>query len=183
MNQYVIIVVPSKEVIKRVDLYREKYAKNTNYVIDPHFTVYPPFTIPSDNEDEVVDTLKDGLAGMDRKTIRFDKVGYFEGKNNVAFFEPDIESTDYLKNILVKVTECIGGKVKNVYDDYNFTPEKFKPHMTIAERIPDDNFIEVKKELDGLNEYGEFKVSSIFVYKHEPETNRWQSLREIGFEP
>lgn len=50
MNQYVIIVVPPSEIIKKVDVYRKKYAPHTNYVIVPHFTIYPPFFIKSGDE-------------------------------------------------------------------------------------------------------------------------------------
>jgi 2'-5' RNA ligase len=181
MSQYVVIVVPSQEIIDMVDRYRKKYARHTSYVIVPHFTVYPPFSILSSNENEIINVLKNGLAGIGSQVVKFEKIGYFEGKNNVAFFEPNAESINYLKSLLVKTTKSLEGRVKNVYDDYNFTPEKFKPHMTIAERMPEDSFVAVKEELDGLNENGEFAVSSVFVYKCEPETNQWSNLCEVIF--
>lgn len=82
---------------------------------------------------------------------------------------------------MIKVTGGIGEKVKNVYDDYNFTPEKFKPHMTIAERIPEDVFIKIKGELEKQKESGQFIVNSVFLYKLEKDNNQWESLQEINF--
>lgn len=181
MDQYVILVVPPQEIIDKVNVYRQKYASHTEYVIDPHFTIYPPFSIISGDENNLINILKSGFINAESNIIYFENIGYFEGKNNVAFFNPSKPSINYLKNLLTKATDLIKNNVKNVYDDYNFTPEKFNPHMTIAERIPDDSFQNVKNELNKVSEKGSFNVSSIFLYKYNLATKQWLSISEIKF--
>lgn len=43
MNQYTLLVIPSQKIVEFIDKYRMKYAEYTNYIIPPHFTIYPPF--------------------------------------------------------------------------------------------------------------------------------------------
>lgn len=181
MNQYAIIVVPSLEISEKVDAYRKKYARYTDYVIVPHFTIYPPFFINSNNEKEIIQLLKESFRGIEPWTVKLEKIGYFEGKNSVVFFEPNNDSSIFLKKLLVKATKTLKDKVKNVYDDYNFSPEKFKPHMTIAEKIPADIFESVKNELKDLEEKGSFSVSSIFLYGQKEKSNLWGKIEEITF--
>lgn len=181
MNQYAIIVVPSPEICQKVDKYRKKFAKYTNYVITPHFTVYPPFYIEPETKGEIISILKKSFVGTEVKTINFEGIGFFEEKNNVAFFKPDKESEEYLRSLLIKATKALQGRVKNVYNDYNFTPEKFKPHMTIAEKIPDDTFKEVKRELNNLVEKDSFPVLSVFLFKQAGGSNLWNNEIEILF--
>lgn len=130
---------------------------------------------------EGIQLLKSSFERTVPKTINFEGIGYFEGKNNVAFFEPDAESSDFLKKLLIKTMEALNGKVNNVYDDYNFTPGKFVPHMTIAERIPENVFEAIKKELGSFNKKESFFVSSVFLYRQKENSSTWENVEEICF--
>ncbi len=181
MNQYIIIVVPSLEIIERVDKYRKIYARYTDYVIVPHFTIYPSFYITPGYEENVIQLLRNSFKGTEVVTINFSGVGYFESGNNVAFFKPDTESSIFLKSLLLETTEILKGKIRNVHDDRCFLPENFSPHMTIAEKIPEEVFRSVKKELDDINEKGSFTVSSVFLYTQTVGENLWCNAAEITF--
>jgi 2'-5' RNA ligase len=181
MNQYAIIIVPPAEICEMVDIYRKRYAQYTSYVIVPHFTVYPSFFIEKGDEKSILQLLKDTFKGTQSETIKLEKISFFDGKNNVAFFEPDINSSEFIKGLLVKATKLLSGMVKNVYDDYNFTPDKFKPHMTIAEKIPNDIFQDVKNELNKLEKKGSFLVSSVYLFKQQDNSNFWNKVDEILF--
>ena len=181
MDSYVVIIVPSEKILKFVDRYRKKNAKYTNYVISPHITIYPPFYLEGSSEEEVISLLKNEFLGTEPKIINFPSVNYFEGKNNVAYFGPDEQSLRYLKSFLIKTTKALKGKIKNVYDDYNFTPEKFKPHMTIAEKIPSKILPLVKEKLAKLDTSLSFDVTAIFLYGQKMRSVIWNRVEKISF--
>jgi 2'-5' RNA ligase len=181
MSSYALIIVPPKRILGFVDGFRKKYAKYTNYAIPPHITVYPPFFIKDSSEEIIIDSLVKSFRQVEPQKVTFKSIDYFEGKNNVALFSPDKKSVAFIKDLLIRATELLGNKVKNVYDDYNFSPRKFKPHMTIAEKIPDDTLAEVKKELDKTQEILTFDVKSVCLYKQEGNLKMWRKLREINF--
>ena len=181
INSYTLIVIPPPKILRFVDGLRKKHAKFTSYVIPPHITVYPPFLIKNNNEKEIIDSLRKNLVQVNQQEIALKSVDYFEGKNNVAFFKLDKESSKFIKTLLVITMKSLNGRVKNVYDDYNFTPEKYKPHMTIAEKIPDDSLPLVKKELSSIKKTLDFSIKSVFLYKQKGNSKLWQELKEISF--
>jgi len=181
-SEYVLIVIPPAEIISWVESYREKYAHYTEYKIVPHLTVYPPFYFGPDREDDLTVLLKTALSQVDPFVVNLNKIGFFEGKNNVVFVEPDKESSDFVKNLLVSATVVLRSRVKNVYADYNFTLDKFKPHMTIAEKLPPDLFIDVKKELEHMAVKKSFLVNSVWLYRERDNWSKiWEPVNEIKF--
>jgi len=180
MAEYAIIVLPPGEAIEKVDKLRRKFAKYTSYVIPPHLTVYPPFYNQLSSEQVLIETLEEAFSISQPTSVNLKNFGFFEGKNNVAFIEPDDKSSIFLVDLLVTATNCLSGKAKNVYDDYNFSPENFKPHMTVAEKIPDDTFEQVKKELKNLNIDFSFPVSSVYLYGQDEGSKIWNKVAEIN---
>ncbi|OGM26541.1 hypothetical protein A3D00_03500 [Candidatus Woesebacteria bacterium RIFCSPHIGHO2_02_FULL_38_9] len=178
---YLLIVVPPKEVIEYVDGLRGIYAKFTNYVIPPHVSIYPPFYSNFSSEFELVESLSGCFSHSSSFTVKMISVGYFEGKNNVAFLEPDGNSSKYLLKLLTKAVSCFGRNVKNTFSDYSFTPEKFKPHMTIAEKIPKEELSRLKKELSKEKVDESFEVNSVYLYRQSKGTSIWQERAKINF--
>lgn len=182
MDWYAVIVIPSKKVCDFVDRYREKYAKYTGYVIPPHITIYPPFLITKSNEEEIIDSLNKAFQGCQKLKVDCESIDYFEGgRNNVSYFEIDKDSEKQMEKLLVIVTNALKGKVKNVFDDDNYTPGKYTAHMTIAERVPDKVFPKLKKELQSFKGKMEFKVSSVYLYKQKSGSKVWNELARIKF--
>ena len=180
MNSYLITINPSKEVTDIVDRYRNKYAKFTTYKIPPHITIYPPFYLNKISENEVLRLLA-FLKKINGFCLNFNSVKYFEEGNNVAFFAPDKKSAVLLKKIFLKVVEKLRNKVKDVYDDYKLSVECFNPHLTISERILDNEFQKIKKELNKINENLVFKCEFLCLYKQEPKSRIWNKVGEIKF--
>jgi 2'-5' RNA ligase len=165
-----------------LDSYRIKYARYTSYVIVPHITLVPPFLIEKESPIEIVHSLQKGYKGLPPIKVILENVNFFEGKNNVAFVQPDAGSSESIRNILRKTTSILGNRIKNAYNGYYFTPEKFIPHLTIAESIPENIFSEIKSELAGLVFNYPFLVSSVFLFGQTGTSNIWQPQAEIKFQ-
>jgi 2'-5' RNA ligase len=180
MEAYAVVIVPPKKVREIVDRFRKIYAKYTGYKIPPHITIYPPFHLMNVSESVMIDKLKTGFSNIKSRTVKLKTINFFEGKNNVAYFSPDTPSSTYIKNFLVVATNSLKSIVKNVFDDNNYTPNKFNPHMTIAEKIPYETLPVIKKGLKDVNTNLTFKVASVFVYK-EKDDGMWSKLAEIEF--
>ena len=172
------MIIPPEEIISFVDSYRRRFAKYTSYIIPPHFTIYPPFYCEL-SEDKLIKQLSGAFSKVKSEKISMKTVSFFEGKNNVAFFSPTQESSKFIVHLLSMATNCLLNKVKNVYDDYNFTPEKFNPHMTIAEKVPPEIFPSVKDELNKINFNYSFDVDAVYLYKQSSNSTVWSKMAKI----
>lgn len=179
MKSYVLIVVPPEEEIAKINHLRQVYNQYTSYVIPPHFTVYPPFQLVDTDEQTLINLLGKGFNKVAGGQILTEGFGYFQGKNNVVFLNPNPSSETLLKQLLILAAESMAGKVKFVYPDYNFTPEKFKPHMTIAERIPGDKFEGVKSNIENQKIRVLFNLHNIFLYSNDKGSNIWSKIANI----
>ncbi len=177
MNSYLITIDPPKTIANIVDKYRNIYSKHTTYKIPPHITIYPPFYLKQISEKEILDKLKNAFSNTKPFALNFDKVDYFEENNNVAYFAPDEKSLIKLKGVFSKTITSLSGKTQDVYEDYKLSTNDFKPHITIAEKIPTDELKKVKKGLSDVNEKLSFDCNFIYLYKQEKGSRIW---REVG---
>lgn len=178
---YLIVILPPKDIIKTMDKYRRLYAKYTSYALPTHITVYPPFFLKGITEGRFLTKLKNDFSKMECGEVTLKSVDYFKGRKSVAFVKPDSKSSKYIINLLVKTVKLLNGYTKNVYSEYSPTPDKFNPHMTIAEKIPNNSLSKIKKELKNFNHVFSFRVESIFVFKKATDAKTWDMLREITF--
>jgi hypothetical protein len=80
-----------------------------------------------------------------------------------------------------KTVKSLIGNIVNVYGEYNIAPAKFNPHMTIAEKIPDNHLPKIKSELSSFRNIFKFEVNAVFVFKQNAGVKRWKLLQEISF--
>jgi 2'-5' RNA ligase len=182
VDTYAIVILPPEDISKVIDSYRVKYARYTSYVIVPHITLVPPFFIEKESPIEIILSLEEGFKGLPPFKLILENVNFFEGKNNVAFVQPDVGSSDCIRNILRKTTSILGNRIRNAYNGYYFTPEKLVPHLTIAESIPESIFPEIKTEMGGLAFNYTFLVDSVFLFKQSEASNIWHPQAEIKFQ-
>ena len=176
---YLLAVIPPSRIIKYVDNFRDKYAGESIDRISPHITIFPPFFHFFSTELDLGDSISRVCLGYQPFRVNLTGVDFFEGKNNVAFFKPDDNSTMQLRNLLTKTIDGMSGKVVNKHDDYPIDSKRFVPHMTIAEQIPKTDFEKAKKELGEVKVNEEFDVNSIFLLKKEKKN--WNQVFEIKF--
>jgi len=178
-DNYALVVLPSKDVSDIVDKYRQKYARFTSYVIPPHITLVPPFFIKSGIESKIISILNDEYEKVQPFHVLINKVDYFEGTNNVAYFKPDVKSSIKIKDLVIKAADVLDNRISLYYDDYNFQPENIVPHMTIAEKLPQEKFSEIKLALNNVIIDFSFQVSSVYLFRQLSGANEWEESSEI----
>lgn len=177
-EKFLLAVIPSADVVSYVDTFRRQYAKNTSYIIAPHITVCPPFYC-NDSKSHLIHKLKETFTKTAPFRVSFTSVGFFIGGNNVAFFKPDSDSATKLRNLLRTSQLYLSELITNVWPDYPTDPECFTPHCTIAEHVPDIEFLKVRQDLESLSVSQSFDVNSLFLLKKQQEN--WLSISEISF--
>lgn len=177
-DRFLLSVIPPQIIIDFIDTYRRKYSHYTSYDIAPHLTIYPPFYSQVPQVD-LVTKLQDTFSQTQPFPVTLNSIDFFTGKNNVAFFKPDHKSSIDIKNLLIKTRTDFSQIIQNVWPDYPTDPNKFIPHLTIAEHIPDDKFEQVIRELANIKIKQEFEVRSIFLLKKQQEN--YQPTAEILF--
>lgn len=182
MAIYLVAVVPSNDVALRVDVYRKKYAQYTRYKIVPHITVIPPFTLRGIAEQDFLKRLRMGMAGKRTFTARFDSVAFFEhSRKTVAYFQPDGMSATRINEMIATAYGSVQEVIRGAFHDYDLTPGSCKPHLTIAEGIPNSTIRQVKKELSAVQEVLTFDVRAIFLYAILDQAKGWEERAEIPF--
>lgn len=104
-------------------------------------------------------------------TLRLGVIEYFEGWNNVAYItiinkQPVI---DLHTDIVLSLKELI----KDI-DRVTYELDKFIPHVSIGELIPDDAFLTVKKRFSNYSPSYECKIESFSLFVGY-ENNIWKS--------
>lgn len=181
VERYLVAVVPPLSgVVTAVDNYRKRFAQYTSDTIPPHFTLFPPF-LSLIGETDLIESLKKAYAGKQIGQIVMNSIDFFEGRNKVVFFAPDEVSTKFLKELHITAVNCLREKTKNVFEDYIFILEKFRPHLTIAERMPDEVFVKVREEIKDQRFNFSFSVNSVYLFKKAETDKVWRVVEEIKF--
>lgn len=163
-----------------MDEFRRRYAKYTHYRIVPHITLMPPFILRSGTEGDLIASLRENFAGVPPGNVVFDAVRFFRNNNIVAYFAPDKLSQNYFQKLLTATRNSINGYSDKAFKDYKFTFGQFRPHMTIAEKIPPEIYPRVKRELSELDFCLKFPVDSVTVFCLNQEKS-WEKIAEIPF--
>jgi len=182
MNLYLLAIVPTNSILKVTQEFRAKYAQFSKQQIDPHITIHPPFYPVEISEADLFAQLQSLFAPTLKFTVVLKSVNYFQDRrSNVAYFEPDFSSSVDIKQLATLAFEALNSKVKNVFSDYNYSPENFVPHLTIAEKITPQALPQIKQELSAFNQKLTFEVSSLWLFKHQESIKGWSRIQEIKF--
>lgn len=181
MEEYVLVVLPPKDVADFVDTFRQKFAKYTQYKIPPHITIYPPFHHLFETEGLLRAHLAQTFVATKPQRISLRGVGSFEGKNNVVFLEPSRQAKGYLLDLVQKTDASLSGKVEKAFKNYDFSPVNFNPHMTIAEHIPDEELSKIKTDLEQEDIRVAFLVNSLHLFKKTDNNPTWRQFTQIRF--
>lgn len=180
-NAYLLAVVPPKKIADFADKYRKKYAKYTGYHTPPHITIYPPFHLTDIDEAQLKKFLEKNLLDTAPFQVCIDSFDYFIGKNNVVYFKPDNRSESVLKSVLVKIFPTLKSHTKAIYNYFIVEPDSYRPHMTIAERIPEEVLPKLKQELNGEKVNFTFEVNSVQLLVQPEGSKVWMVKENIKF--
>ncbi|MBD1221820.1 YjcG family protein [Virgibacillus halodenitrificans] len=129
--KYGIVIFPSKAIQDEANSYRKRY--DPHYaLIPPHITLKEAFTADEGTLDELVVELKKIANESDPFTININKVSTFSPVTNTIYLK--VEPRQELIDLYEKMHQ---GKFPN-NQEYAFVP-----HITIAQKLLDDEYSDV----------------------------------------
>ena len=170
MIDYAIDLIFPGAIAKELNSLREKYNQYVGYTIEPHLTLAYPFLPEVD-----ISLVKEKLNAVSKRTKPFtlilDGIAYFEGKNNVAYAA--IENKQPVVALHIDIMRSLNGLIKEEYTDGQYNLERFTPHVTIGDQIPQEVFASVKKRFSDYRLYYEIEMLS-FVLSSADEDGVWK---------
>ena len=97
----------------------------------------------------------------------------------MVYFKPDPKSAESLKSLLLKTSQALEGKIKNVFEGHGYTISDYTPHLTIAEKIPQEELLQIKKETSGFKRKIEFEVNCLYLYRQKENSKNWKELARV----
>ena len=173
MTLYAVALILPDEIGKELDRLRNEFSTNMVYIPIPHLTLVYPFT-PAIDVSALVDKLKQVAETTVPFTITLNGIGYFEGKNNVAYVA--VNSIEPVINLQRKIIFSLAGLLKDELKDEqgNFNLDRFVPHVTIGELIPDEILTEFKRHFSKYITHYETEVTSFSLFVRN-EDGRWMT--------
>lgn len=157
---YATVLTFPKEVENELASLRNKYNKYVTYSIAPHITLKQPFILRVDLK--VVDERLRIVANRTKPFVLIHEgVEYFEGSNNAAYIA--IKNKEPVRDLHVDIVHSLKGLVEMEYKE-NYELDQFMPHMTIAELIPNEVLVAIKKELSNCKANHRVRMDSFTLY-------------------
>ncbi len=173
---YAVVLTFPDEFIRDINNLREKYQRYVSYTIVPHVTLKMPFK-PVTDVAIVIDRLKAVAEKAKSFTLVMDGIKFFEGSNNVAYVA--IKSRQPVLELHTGIVNSLRGYVKEEGGQI-YELDRFTPHMTIGECIPDDVFPAIKKQLSDYNLHLEYRISAFSLYSGRMD-GEWRPERVFEF--
>lgn len=173
LTSYAVVLTLPPEIEKELDKLRDSYNKYVGYTIPPHITLKQPFKLKVDLS-AVSEKLEAVANGAESFTLTPGGVEYFENSNNVAYVA--IRSKKPVMDLHTAIFRSLRGLVEGEYtenEEYNL--EKFTPHITIAEQIPDEVFHVIKNELADYRLDCNIKIDSFALF-YQLGDNIWKPV-------
>jgi len=160
MTSYAIVLTFPAEIEKELNVLRDKHNKYVRYSITAHLTLKQPFKLITG-----LATVNERLKAVASQTkpfvLELDGVEYFEGTNNVAYLA--IRNERPVIDLHADIVRSLEGLVEAIYkDDYEL--ERFTPHVSIAESIPNEAFPAIKQELSGYTLNRTINIDSFVLF-------------------
>lgn len=128
---YGIVIFPSKQIQDDANALRKRY--DPSYaLIPPHITLKAPFTVDDSLRDTLVEELKEITKQIKPFKINIHKVSTFAPLNNVAYYK--VEPIPELTQLNERLNQ--GNFPKS--SEYAFVP-----HITIAQKLTENEFSDV----------------------------------------
>jgi 2'-5' RNA ligase len=153
------------------------YEQYFNRSIVPHLTLIYPFT-PVFSLYKVNEQLEKVAKQTKQFNITLNGINYFEDDSNVAYAA--IENKRAVKKLHIDLISSLEGLIKEQYTDGKYNLDRFVPHVTIGNKIPDDIFPELKKRLSTCRLHFEDNITEFTLFAEIK--GAWQSKRVFELE-
>lgn len=141
---YIIALTFSGEVETEFAGLRAAYRQFVDYDIVPHLTLAFPFS-PLDGIETVYAALENYARTVTPFDIVMEKVDYFDGANRGAYVT--VKEPAPVRALNLGVIGALEGFIKKYHADYDY--ETFLPHMTIAEKLPPEEYAAIRQRFNG----------------------------------
>jgi 2'-5' RNA ligase len=167
-NLCAVALTFSDEIEKVFSKLRGDYQQYMNYTFVPHITLYLFMPVVD------INVINEKLGEIAKKTKPFilvlDGIEYFEGENNMAFVA--IKNKTQVKELHVAIFQSLKGIVEDVW---NYNLNRFTPHMTIGERIPQEVFPSVMNKFSNYKLNYECRITDFNLFTEE--NGVWEQMR------
>jgi len=154
-----VVLFPSKKLQDVANSYRKRYDSHYS-LIPPHLTLKEVFEATEDQIDEVAANLRKIAEETNPFTLNVTKVSSFSPANNVIYLK--VEQKPELTSLYNKLHE---GNLEQP------TEYSFIPHITIGQRLSDDEHLDVYSQLKLVDVAHEETVDRFhLMYQLENET-------------
>ena len=170
---YAVVLTFSQEFSDAVSKLRENYQKYMGYAIVPHITLVYPFR-PTVDINAVNEKLEEVAKSTKPFTLILHGIEYFEKGNNVAYVA--VEDKWPVINLHANIFHSLKGLIKEDIIFQNYNLERFTPHVTIGERIPDEIFPTVKEKFSDYEINYECEIMEFSLFS-DNGVGRWEVAR------
>jgi len=153
------------------------YVPYFNRTIVPHLTLIYPF-MPVFSLYRVNEQLEIVAQGTKPFRIVFDGIRYFENESNVVYAA--VAHIRAVKRLHFDLAGSLEGLIKEQQTDGRYNLEKFVPHVTIINKVPDDSFAELKKRLPKYTLHYEENITDFTLFAETKGI--WQPKRVFKLE-
>lgn len=177
---YLLALLPPKDLSEEIHSIRlecaEKFGVQKALRPPIHITLYRPFHVEQDFENELIRLLEQGTKGIPSFTQDLENFGTF--KSQVVFINA-LKSPE-----LMRLQEAIVSVIRHNQLDKQLDKKKdqpFHPHITIAYRdIPADLFPSIWGEYKDRQVQYSFKADHFTLLKHE--NSKWNEVRNFNLD-
>ncbi|MFL0474781.1 YjcG family protein [Priestia sp. 179-F W1.4 NHS] len=154
-----VVLFPSKKLQDVANSYRKRYDSHYS-LIPPHLTLKEVFEATEDQIDEIAANLRKIAEETNPFTLNVTKISSFSPANNVIYLK--VEQKPELTSLYNKLHE---GNLEQP------TEYSFIPHITIGQRLSDDEHLDVYSQLKLVDVAHEETVDRFhLMYQLENET-------------
>jgi 2'-5' RNA ligase len=171
LKLYALFLTFSGEIEKVFSSLRADYPQYLENAVFPHLTLLNSF-VPVFSLFKVDEKLEEVARRTPPFAISLREIKFFEGGNNVAYAE--VEHRRPLRRLRADIVRSLEGLVQEWRNEGKYI-ERFRPHLTIWNRIPPAVFPEVKKKLSRHKIFYEGMITDFSLFMME--NGNWQVNR------
>jgi 2'-5' RNA ligase len=157
---YGIVAFPQKHVQDKVNALRKRYDPHYS-LIPPHITLKEKFELSDDKLEKAVQDLERIAKEVKAFQIKFHKISHFHPTSNTIYYA--IENGEPLVKLHNKINE--------VFESVE-APYKYIPHLTIGQKMAEDELHDVYGSLRMKNVQMESKIDR-FHLMYQLENGSW----------
>ncbi|MDL4842957.1 YjcG family protein [Aquibacillus rhizosphaerae] len=166
--KYGVAIFPSKKIQDEANSYRMRY--DPHYaLIPPHITLKEPFEADEKDLDKIIEELKNVAKSTHPFQLRIKKVSSFSPVTNTIYLK--VEPVDELIDLNERLHT---GKLPK---EQSFA---FVPHITIGQKLSDDEFSDVFGSLK-MQEFNIEETADRFQLMYQLENGAWTVYETFTF--